>query len=357
MQVTEIKDVFLTKSDLIAFTFGLSCCIFTLIGLVAIYISINNQHVIQKCREILWELIGMLQGEPDFKTAREKIRKNYWLYNEILGKKFLANFSNIVVYSAIIILILAAFIWINLVTYLKKSVSLTTELTKIELYSWIGIIMLVVFCIFLALLSNVKFVGRLDNPKNILDGNKITKASTISLVGLSMELILDVDGFEDNLFTKARLNFPLPFRNFYISSVIVGFSRDRKDMEYICGFDVLKIGDKPLQLHSNYEGAKALWVKPGYGVDMVFPNLDNKGGNSEQKFSKRINLRNHPIIQPNFYLISNEGCIYLEFEEMNLSNFVDNDECYSEKVFRPTKVKESTEFMVKDGEVIKGEDI
>ncbi|WP_263703491.1 hypothetical protein [Bacillus thuringiensis] len=352
MQVNEIKDVFLTKSDLIAFTFGLSCCVFTLIGLVAIYISINTQHVIQKCREILWELIGMLQDETDFKTAREKIRKNYWMYSEILGKK---DFSNIVVYSVIIILILAAYIWINLVAYLKKSVSLNTELTKIELYSWMGIIILGVFCIFLALLSNGKFVGRLDNPKNILNGNKITKASTISLVGLSMELILRVDGFEDKLFTNVRLNFPLPFRNFYISSVIVGFSHDRKDMEYICGFDVLKVGDKPLQFHSNYEGAKALWVKPGYGVDMVFPDLDNKDGNSEQNFNKEINLRNYPIIQPNFYIISNEGCIYLEFEEMNLSNFVDNDELYSEKVFRPIKVKESTEFMVKDGEVIKGE--
>lgn len=60
------------SSDMIAIVFGLTGSIMALVGLIAIFVSLNTQHNLQKCRELYWEMVSMSYKEETYENLNRK---------------------------------------------------------------------------------------------------------------------------------------------------------------------------------------------------------------------------------------------------------------------------------------------
>jgi hypothetical protein len=76
---------FLHVSDIATILFGFTDGMLSLIGLIAIFISLNTQHRIEKCRELYWEMIVMENSNPY--EFSKRFQKSLWLFSKILNNK------------------------------------------------------------------------------------------------------------------------------------------------------------------------------------------------------------------------------------------------------------------------------
>ncbi|PMC37314.1 hypothetical protein CJ195_11160 [Bacillus sp. UMB0899] len=210
LKYTQITD----SSDIIAYVFGLIACVFTLVGLLSIFISINSQHNIQKCREILWEL--KVEESP------EKLIKNIELYQDIIEDK--SEFTSRVI-SISVISIWCAIIIVAALNFVLIKEFLLRESLFIAAVSVPMVIVLYAFSRLLLKLKNITEISNLPTLEKLLDVNDTkhgVNALRLASKLMNMHFILYSDE-SDNPEVKVpkfgfAINLPFRFRNLFVTA-------------------------------------------------------------------------------------------------------------------------------------------
>ncbi|QOR65796.1 hypothetical protein IM538_18600 [Cytobacillus suaedae] len=198
------------SANIITITFGLISGVLTLVGLLSIFISLNTQQNVQRCREILWNLKG--------ETSDKEIVKNLELYSDIFIDN--NNFTQKVINRTALTLVIVCVIIIIENILLMNSLK-THEFHFILLVS---LLIVGVFFIFYRMLSNLKSISKAYNlPKlsSLLDTNEDTKGvDTLMLSARTMKLNICVTPIDiqsnnepNNYVCELFIGFPFVFKN------------------------------------------------------------------------------------------------------------------------------------------------
>lgn len=169
-------------SNVLTVLFGVTSGIVTVIGLIAIYISINTQQNIQKCKEVVWELEELdgegIHNNEDVKRMAKKIIKKLKLYNDILSKSG-NDFNNRIIDLTQWAFLGVSFLWlISINVFLAPEQSLA-EYGMVILVVTIGILFLQRFSIIIGELKNVTNLGDLTPTVDLLSFKGILFVRTI----------------------------------------------------------------------------------------------------------------------------------------------------------------------------------
>lgn len=213
-----------TLNQNLTFVVAIAAGLLTISALVTIFISLNKQHIIQKCKELTWDIEDIINGNGKAYNKYE-LKSKFTLYQRLVSESLLLNFkplfinfNNWAILLTVLFLIITIRIWFNIGTFLGNDMS---EITAI------GIVLLSLFaCLMLTLLS-VRITGNFDKPKNMLDGNKQSKIKTKDLCSVSSSIILE----KEDEFLIGNINLSLPIINVEISPLIYGISYDKNKVE------------------------------------------------------------------------------------------------------------------------------
>lgn len=255
-----------------SFTFAITAAVITLVGLIAIYLSINVQHAIQRSRELYWEIIGWTYEEQDekyFKEIRGKVRKNIELYKHTLAMNRL---NNLVVLIAIVSILSVLIIWWHYFIYISEMNVNETQLKYAKWYLIAATIILVMFSIVLYVITKPHLLGNLRKVEDMLDGNEKTELTTGSIAAYTVELLVIVE----DCYLQIVPRFPFKISNVKIKSSV-----------QICIPDA-----KPYPKHkyiSSYE-----WD----GVMKIMNDIDGRSDlyGYEIKFNKTGEIKDHECI-------------------------------------------------------------
>ncbi|MCP8615241.1 hypothetical protein [Salirhabdus salicampi] len=194
--------------------YGIAGGILSLVGILAFFISINIQPVIQNQRD-LWLKMQELSNKLDIddfnlntKLASDFVSK-YKLYKKLDSSRFWLTMISIVV--CIIAIAVACYIWFMGFKYLGILGNLNSLDLKISYKGTIlGIITLVLFCVLLSTLLLLKRISGVPVAKDLIDSKMINQSNidTIRLSAWCMKLEV-VKG-------TLLVNSDIPFRNVHI---------------------------------------------------------------------------------------------------------------------------------------------
>lgn len=180
-------------------------------GLVAIFISVNSQHSVQKCKELLVDLASMVFIEQSYgENAKKQIEKIFASYAIYSKKGFTSKLS---VVFAIITLIIISAIWANIIYYSPNLYS----------YIWVGLSIMVLFLLIISFLFlfSIRQLGGLPKKNLLLDADKKTEVNTIGLAAMTIQLKIYRE--PGSGLTKIMIGaWPFDFKNIKISPVISG---------------------------------------------------------------------------------------------------------------------------------------
>lgn len=161
-----ITDKFLGNN--ISLIFGVTSGILSLMGLVAIFVSLNSQHKIQKCRELYWEIIEN-QGNYDLSIYEisEKMTNKIWLYSKIYNSE--EKFIKYVILVSQFTIILVIWLWALIVAFIDGNY---LENTLIWISYISGTVILLLFFNILGKLKRGAHIGELPEIKDIFDISK-----------------------------------------------------------------------------------------------------------------------------------------------------------------------------------------
>ena len=91
---------FTNQGIILTILFGLSSGILALVGLVSIFISINNQHKIQKARELIWEIMVLPSEKNNTNHIGKKLFNKLWMYKDLTSDKH--DFNKIIIKPALL---------------------------------------------------------------------------------------------------------------------------------------------------------------------------------------------------------------------------------------------------------------
>lgn len=309
------------------FTFSITTALLTLIGLVAIFISINTQHSIQKSREIHWDLMGYLYEEQDenfFKSIRGRIKRNIKLYKQATNSN---NITNIIVCVSILAILSVLYIWWNYFYYVKGLNVDEVQISHAKIYLIIITNVFILFIIILFIMTKPKLIGNLEKLEKINDGNYPTELSTISLAALSMEVCVIVD----YALLQIIIRFPFEYKNIKITPDIILYIPNSKPYplhKYISRYtidgDMRLIDDIDMYKELNY-GYDVKFNETGEITDCIYKN--------EQCKLPELHAGVGTEIYSTFYIQSKEGCL-----QVNFPNVVINDVYGTFEYIRPTSV-------------------
>jgi len=197
-----------TLTIILSFTSG----IFSLVGLMSIFISMNSQHNVQRSREILWSLASLPYEKNIFLekgTIGKEVFRKFILYEQILNEKH--DFSNIIIRFAQIALGFCVLVW----TTMAFDHMASNRPYKEIIYLICGLVLSLslTFYFIFKIFGNLKTtskVGRLPTVPEIIDADKVNQSlSVVTLAAISSCLRL-VD-------SKVYLGFPLPFKNLRVN--------------------------------------------------------------------------------------------------------------------------------------------
>jgi hypothetical protein len=192
------------QSDIFAYVFGLTSGILTLVGLIAIFVSLNSQHTIERGREILWEVQKELlkfkkKGKIDF----DDIDNDIDFYEEIINNRGF-NFTESIITFAKISLFVVGIIWTLL--YINGDFSYASNFIHYTLIS--SIFVTVLFYVALALLSDIPLVSTLPRINSIIDVKKDSKyVDTLLLAGASIQVKISFSNSTPNISVKFKREF------------------------------------------------------------------------------------------------------------------------------------------------------
>lgn len=195
--------------SLLTLLLGLSASVLTLVGLVSIFVSINSQQKIQKCREILW---GINTDQLDATQIGNHLNLYYEIQTD--GERFTKKTIKTAVFSiraVCFILVLCMFSLTHTFENYEFFVSLICTFT--------AIIILILFSVIISRLSSIKTISDLPNIDDLLDtNNKNSEIATLLIAARSSKVLItrQIDG------CRIILILPLPFVNMSIEMIARG---------------------------------------------------------------------------------------------------------------------------------------
>lgn len=143
---------------------GVTGGVISLIGLIAIFVSLNSQHKIQKCREIYWECIDIIQENSScFKIGEELKRKLQKYANVYESAKEL---DRSIVFGSRTGIIIVLIIWASLIG-IRNDLSVANEI-MLNLFLIPIFIVILIFYRILGNLNNLAIIGKLKSTRELL---------------------------------------------------------------------------------------------------------------------------------------------------------------------------------------------
>lgn len=208
-------------SEVISIVLGISQCLLALVGLTAIYISINNQHNIQKCREIYWELTTIPVSDKISTYVQDKrfahnIYKKVYSYDLIMTS--VSQLTKKILWCSAATLITIAAAWLYLALLYISDIK-NIERIYIFLFFAISIILLFEFFCVLKYLDSIPQAAGLPTLSEILDTDNLhSNICSILILGLSVKMRIWY--IKDKC--SIRLEMPIPLYNYNMQINVIG---------------------------------------------------------------------------------------------------------------------------------------
>lgn len=194
--------------------FGVTGGLLSLVGLIAIYVSINSQQNIQKAKEYLWELqsLTLLSKDLEERTSK-RIRWIFRHYTDL--HKTSIPLLTIVVIAGIVLVFCGVSWW----SYSWPHISSISQ--PLFWFLFVASLILISFIIMLFLLTQTKVIGSLPKPKDLLliefkdkDPRKYVKVADIDIAELmftyaKIELVFSD---ADKKVVTFRVTFPVEIK-------------------------------------------------------------------------------------------------------------------------------------------------
>ncbi|KGX86666.1 hypothetical protein [Pontibacillus marinus] len=189
-------------SEVSSVLFGVSSGLLTIVGLIAVYITLNSQQSVEKAREILWNLQSLnFSIKKNFSEENtdslQEIRWWFRHYENLVSK---SKPTDVVTYLAIITICFVAFSW----TTFTLMVDLSSPLNVFMVGS---ILVLLSFSYMLFKLNDNKNLGKLPSYHELMSMNHKDKTEMDMLQILKKTTICEVS-FEDDSSIKLFFHFP-----------------------------------------------------------------------------------------------------------------------------------------------------
>ncbi len=289
--------------EIISVVFNISTSTLTLVSLVTIFVSINGQHRIQRCREILWELMELPyqcwndRGHFEYKFSLEQgIRQRFLAYKEVLNSGRIFNYI-IVFFSFVIITVVSSMITATItglgLGYFKNVDGVTFIYHAIR----IGVVMMLAFGILILSLSRITLIASLPSIEDLIDTDMMkTGIASILFAAITMRVIPT---------DPLHIRFAFPFQNLEIYPWIAGKFRNSEEEMLILGGPFNNDSKKlPLKkVHIDAERAHRIRF-------MVLQEFD------VNQFEK---------ITYQFELHSKQGTVYVRFEQATTREGMSHD--------------------------------
>ena len=208
-------------TEYIGIIFGISSGILSLMGLVAIFISLNTQHKIEKSRELLWDMDIISKYDKNIFSINDKIGRHLYSYKRITGEsesivKNVIWISKLTIFSVIAMWTIFSILVDDKYNF-KAKIALGIAVS-------IGSLVLMLFYIVISNLGNTMKVGKLDGIDVLLDANS-SQIRPVLLAAKHLHLFFaddslgEIDWFSEEplkVNKKLILYFSLPINNISI---------------------------------------------------------------------------------------------------------------------------------------------
>lgn len=155
-------------ANVAAILFGVTSGLLTLVGLTAIFISINTQHTIDRSREYLWDIHKELLPYQEINWTRDLMNNHYkalWSYHETIQRN--GSLKSIVYLTAWVVMFVAV-AWLLFALYYMPILPIFDRYF-ILIITIISIVIMFFFLLAIFQLINVKKLGRLPRVSEILN--------------------------------------------------------------------------------------------------------------------------------------------------------------------------------------------
>jgi hypothetical protein len=186
--------------------FGITGGLLSLVGLVAIFVSINSQHSIEKARELMWELQSFDSHTEADKETASTIRRNINHYSRLTKLNYPVL---IVVIIAICTIVFVGLSWMFYYSLVSPLLTAPNEREYTLLFLLITVVLLIFFIVQLILLTKILLIGGLPHPSKLNDiHSKIQHIEVARLVGLSSYIFFHRDLYYVDLYIQNILEDP-----------------------------------------------------------------------------------------------------------------------------------------------------
>ncbi|WP_143756780.1 hypothetical protein [Paenibacillus peoriae] len=240
-------------SNLLSIAFGVISTIATLIGLIAIFLSLNMQHNIQKLRDIFW---GMSRYSRYINKHLDIDSETHFNEQFILYEQIYNNGSKLTkrtLSTALLSLVIMALIFI-LVLYIIMPPSSNFLEFIIAIFLIISAITaLFLFFRLLWISNSTKKISDLPSPQEILNGKPKGNINTLVIAGQFMKL--HIIRWDNNDSYQFLVGLPLPFTDIEVSNeLFMGMNNPNLDDDYFTNIIHLsnRVIDGRINLSSTY---------------------------------------------------------------------------------------------------------
>ncbi|MBM7570161.1 hypothetical protein [Aquibacillus albus] len=182
----------ITLSEHISIVFGLTSGILTLLGLIAIFVSLNSQHNVEKARETIWELMKYPHKHMEFRTnlakqkeIREEINYHLFIYKNIMSGG--RDFTSKIIQISKIIIWAVCIIWLTSLYFVTNKDS--TEFYYILASTVLVILIMLTFIWILTKLKNIPQISKLPSYHELLNcKNKAMNLDMLLLAAMMMQI-------------------------------------------------------------------------------------------------------------------------------------------------------------------------
>lgn len=203
---------FTMNGDLLTIIFGLTSGVLTLVGLTAIFVSINSQHNIQKGRELIWGIMSLPLEIKDYTDPQNANRlcKYYWLYKDIINTS--GDFTKRIILLSQFAIGGVCILWMTILFF-------NFDIVYIIAIAF-SIIILIGFIVVLGNLNNITQIASLPPYDNLLnaDSNLEVNIHIPALAASSATVEIIKNNATD---FSASIGVALPFVNLSVLPIVI----------------------------------------------------------------------------------------------------------------------------------------
>lgn len=181
--------------------FGITSGLLSLVGLIAIYVTINSQQNIQKAKEYIWELKALNKDKLADKGSFERLE---WILTHYGDLHKSDAPIKIVVALAVIVIAYCGTVWL---VYILQSIN---SINNLLFYITAGgVLILILFILILISLTNTSFIGNLPTANKLLRLDSKTEGIRMTSI-LMRHAKLEVVHFPKAESIMLAISFPGP---------------------------------------------------------------------------------------------------------------------------------------------------